>query len=61
VYPKDRRTLVKAYEEAMNNMVDSTISIKWKKKGGGEVPTTTILVPIVYEGHRLALHFITPT
>lgn len=61
VHPKDRRTLVKAYEEAMNKMVGSTISIKWKKKGGGEVPATTILVPIVYEGHRLALHFITPT
>lgn len=61
VHPKDRRTLVKAYEEAMNKMVGSTISIKWKEKGGGEVPATTILVPIVYEGHRLALHFITPT
>ncbi|HEV2137413.1 MAG TPA: hypothetical protein VGR53_01065 [Nitrososphaerales archaeon] len=61
VHPKDQRTLVKAYEEAMNKMVGSTISIKWKKKRGGEVPTTTILVPIVYEGHRLALDFITPT
>jgi hypothetical protein len=27
----------------------------------GEVPTTTILVPIVYEGHKMALHFIKPT
>jgi carbohydrate-binding DOMON domain-containing protein len=61
VQSKERRTLVKAYQNAMNNLVGSTISIKWKKKGGGEVPTTTILVPIVYEGHRMALHFITPT
>ena len=60
VQPKDRRTLVKAYESAMNSLVGSTISIKWKKKGGGEVATTTILVPIVYEGHRMALHFIKP-
>ncbi len=61
VHARDQRTLVKAYENAVNKMVGSTISIKWKKKGGGEVPTTTILVPFVYEGHRMALHFITPT
>lgn len=61
VQPKDRRTLVKAYESAMNSLVGSAISIIWKKKRGGEVSTTTILVPIVYEGHRMALHFITPT
>ena len=44
----------------MNNLVGSTISIRWKKKGGKEVPTTTILVPILLDGHRMALHFIEP-
>jgi carbohydrate-binding DOMON domain-containing protein len=60
VSPKDRKTLVSTYQKAMNDLVGSTISVTWRKKGGGEVPTTTILVPIVFEGHRMALHFITP-
>jgi carbohydrate-binding DOMON domain-containing protein len=60
VSPKDRKILVSTYQKAMNDLVGSTISVAWRKKGGGEVPTTTILVPIVYEGHRMALHFITP-
>ena len=61
VSPKDRDKLVSTYQKAMNNLVGSTISLKWMKKGGGEVPTTTILVPIVLEGHRMALHFISPS
>ena len=60
VSAKDRETLVSAYQKAMNGLVGSAISIAWKKKKGGEVRTTTILVPIVYDGHRMALHFITP-
>lgn len=60
VYPKDRATLVSAYQDAMNDLVGSTISVRWRKKGGGEVATTTILVPVVFEGHRMALHFIAP-
>lgn len=58
VSPKDRRTLVSTYQKAMNDLVGSTVSVIWRKKSGGEVPTTTILVPIVYGGHRMALHFI---
>jgi carbohydrate-binding DOMON domain-containing protein len=61
VTPGDRRTLVSAYQNAVNSLVGSTIPVKWKKKGGGEVATTTILVPIVLDGHRMALHFITPS
>lgn len=61
VSPKDRRTLVSTYQKAMTSLVGSTISIRWKKKGGSEVPTTTILVPIIHGGHRMALHFIAPS
>ena len=59
VSPKDRSTLVSAYQNAIGNLVASTVSIRWKKKEKGEVPTTTIVVPLVFEGHRMALHFIT--
>jgi hypothetical protein len=61
VSPKDRTTLVSAYDNAMNGLIGSTISIRWKKKEGGEVPTTTILVPFVFGGHRMALHFVSPS
>jgi len=60
VVPKDRQVLVSAYQSAMNDLVSSTISVTWRKKKGGEVPSTTILIPVVHDGHRLALHFISP-
>ena len=61
VSPKHRKVLVSAYQNAMTSLVGSTLSINWKKKNGGEVPTTTILVPIVIDGHRMALHFVSPS
>jgi PAS domain S-box-containing protein len=60
VSPKDRQVLVSAYQSAMDKLVGSTINLKWRKKGGGEVPTTTIVVPIIQGGHRMALHFVSP-
>jgi len=45
--------------KAMERMVASTIKISWKKKAGGTVETIVILVPIEFEGHLLALHFVT--
>ena len=58
VAPKSRRTLVSAYRNAVENFAGSTVKVSWVKKNGGEVATTTILVPIQYEGHVMALHFI---
>jgi len=60
VSPRDRGTLVTTYQKAMNGLIGSTVPIAWRRKDGREVPSTTILVPIVYDGHRIALHFITP-
>ncbi len=45
----------------MTNLVASKISVTWKKKGRGDVPTSTILVPITFEGHGMAIHFISPS
>jgi carbohydrate-binding DOMON domain-containing protein len=61
VSSKDQTKLVSTYQKAMNSSVGSTIKVTWKKKSGGEVPTTTILVPIAFEGHKMALHFISPS
>ncbi|NWG09412.1 MAG: hypothetical protein HXX80_03730 [Nitrososphaerales archaeon] len=55
---KSRQTLVSAYQDAMEKMVGSTVDVTWKKKSGGTVDTTVILVPISYQGHLFALHFV---
>jgi hypothetical protein len=57
VAKKSQRTLVSAYRMAMERFVGSSISVTWKKDGD-EVSTTTMLVPIEFEGHLLALHLI---
>lgn len=50
--------LIDAYQQAMQDKAASTITVRWKKKSGGTVDTTVILVPIAYEGHLFALHFV---
>lgn len=52
-------TLVNAYQNAMQDKIGSTIQVVFKKRGGGTVNTTVMLVPIAFKGEMLALHFIT--
>jgi PAS domain-containing protein len=56
---QSRETLVSAYQNAMKDKIGSTIGIIWKKKGGGQVNTNVILVPVSFGDELLALHFIT--
>lgn len=58
VDPSSQSTLVGAYQDAMSKGKGSTIKVTWKKKDGGTVATTTILVPVAYQGHTFALHFV---
>ena len=58
VAEKSQGILVKAYQKAMDKMAGSTISVTWRKKSGGTIDTTVILVPLCYEGHMFALHFV---
>jgi hypothetical protein len=60
VASKSRRALVSAYQEAMERFIGSTIDVTWQTKSGGTVDTRVILVPVAYEGHLFALHFVTP-
>lgn len=55
---KSQATLVKTYSRAMDRMAGSKITVVWKKKKGGTVKTSVILVPTTYEGHAFALHFV---
>ncbi len=53
-----QETLVSAYNRAMEEFIPANIKVTWKKKTGGTVDTTVVLVPIAYEDHLFALHFI---
>jgi PAS domain-containing protein len=53
-----QETLVHAYRQAMEKLIASNIKVTWKKKSGGTVATSVVLVPIVYDEHLFALHYI---
>lgn len=55
---KSQRTLVNAYMKAMNDAKGSSNTIVWKNKNGKTKKSNTILVPIPFKGHVMALHFI---
>jgi PAS domain-containing protein len=53
-----QETLASAYHQAMEKLIPSSIKVTWKKKSGGTVDTKVVLVPIAYDDHLFALHFI---
>ena len=55
---KSQNKLILSYQNAMEKGIGSFFDIEWKKKSGGVIKTNVILVPIEYNGHRMALHFI---
>jgi hypothetical protein len=50
--------LVAAYRNAMEKMIGSNIEVKIRKNSGSTIDTTIIMVPVAYQGHLFALHFI---
>ena len=60
VAEKSTDALVTAYQRAMERKIGSTIAVTWKKKSGGTVDTNVIVVPVAYNGHLFALHFVSP-
>ena len=53
-----RHALVNAYQMAMENKAGSSFDVTWKTKSGRSLDTNMILVPICFNGHIFALHFI---
>ena len=51
-------TMVSAYRDAMEKMIGSKIDVKLKKKSGSTFNASVIMVPVAYQGHMFALHFI---
>ena len=60
VASKSRRALVSAYQDAVERFVGATLDVTWQTKSGHAVDTRVILVPVAYEGHVFALHYISP-
>jgi len=60
VEDESMKSLATAYQYAMTRMVGSTINVTWRKKSGGKVDSSVILVPVAYNEHLFALHFISP-
>jgi PAS domain-containing protein len=58
VDPGSQETLVNAYQQAMEKLIPANIKVTWRKKSGGTVATSVVLVPIEYDDHLFALHFI---
>ena len=59
VAAKSKDIVSSAYWDAINKMIGSTVKVTWKKKDGGTINSTVILVPMVYNGHLFAIHFVT--
>lgn len=41
--------------------VASTVEVEWRRRDGDTEWTEVVLVPIAFEGERMALHFVTET
>ena len=59
VTEKSRETLSAAYWNAMEKKIASTIQLTWKITDGKALESTMIMVPMFYEGHMFAVHFVT--
>ncbi len=53
-----QHALIGAFQKAMQDLAASTTKVTWKKKSGGTVDTTVILVPISFKDHLFAVHFV---
>ena len=58
VAEESQETIINTFREAMEKGIGASIQVSWKKKSGDLVDSNVILVPISYQGHRIALHFI---
>ncbi|HUK84531.1 MAG TPA: hypothetical protein VLU95_01575 [Candidatus Acidoferrum sp.] len=53
-----QEAMVSAYRNAMEKLVASKIDVKLKKKDGSTFDASIIMVPLAYQEHMFALHFI---
>jgi hypothetical protein len=58
VIKKDQKNVIKAYEQATEKFVASSVEVSMKNVMTGKVvKATMIVVPMVYDGHIFSMHF----
>lgn len=57
---KSQNALINAFWNAHDKSIGSEVNVTWNKKPEGKIKTKVILVPISFQGHLFALHFVTP-
>ena len=55
---KSHKIVVNAFRNAVEKMAGATLSVTLKKKSGGKIAMIMIIIPISYNGHLFALHFL---
>ena len=53
-----QQVVVATYRDAVEKLVGSSIDIKLKTNSGRALNVSVIMVPVAYQGHIFALHFI---
>lgn len=53
-----RNAFMTAYWSALNNMNASSVELTWRRRDGGRVKSSMVILPMTYEGHILSVHFI---
>jgi len=53
-----RNAFMEAYWVAINNMNAVGLDVVWRRKDGAKLNTSTVMVPMEYEGHILLVQFI---
>jgi hypothetical protein len=53
-----QEAVVSAYRNAIEKLIASKIDVKLKKRNGGTFDASIIVVPVAYQAHMFALHFV---
>jgi PAS domain-containing protein len=53
-----KNAFMTAYFSAINNMNASSVQLTWKRKDNSRVRSTMVILPMVFEGKILSVHFI---
>jgi carbohydrate-binding DOMON domain-containing protein len=61
VAEKSQEIVTTAYWDTMKKKIASTIQVTWMNKDGGTFNSTVVMVPMFFDGHMFAVHFITST
>lgn len=60
VVAKDQKKVIKAYTNASQKFISTTLSASMKTKRGKKIKAEITFVPLPYQGEVFVLHFISP-